>query len=165
MGPTWVLSAPDGPHVGPMNLAIRGIYLTTRGNDSLLRTCQQCYITNASQRGYKGCNWQHQWVRSTCVQSVHLTRSPGLSKILFGLVFFAHLRVACLATEKVATLLLLLRIATNGAASILRHDSIRRLLADGSARFIDTALQLADWIITASQRYGDTAPWPPKNAL
>ena len=24
MGPTWVLSAPDGPHVGPMNLALRG---------------------------------------------------------------------------------------------------------------------------------------------
>ena len=24
MRPTWVLSAPDGPHVGPMNLAIRG---------------------------------------------------------------------------------------------------------------------------------------------
>ena len=23
MGPTWVLSAPDGPHIGPMNLAIR----------------------------------------------------------------------------------------------------------------------------------------------
>ena len=23
MGPTWVLSAPDGPHTGPMNLAIR----------------------------------------------------------------------------------------------------------------------------------------------
>ena len=22
-GPTWVLSAPDGPHVGPMNLVIR----------------------------------------------------------------------------------------------------------------------------------------------
>ena len=26
MGPTWVLSAPDGPHVGQMNLAIRDIY-------------------------------------------------------------------------------------------------------------------------------------------
>ena len=25
MGPIWVLSAPDGPHVGPMNLAIMGI--------------------------------------------------------------------------------------------------------------------------------------------
>ena len=24
MGPTWDLSAPDGPHVGPMNLAIGG---------------------------------------------------------------------------------------------------------------------------------------------
>ena len=24
MGPTWVLSVPDGPHVGPMNLPIRG---------------------------------------------------------------------------------------------------------------------------------------------
>ena len=23
MGPTWVLSTPDGPHVGPMNLAFR----------------------------------------------------------------------------------------------------------------------------------------------
>ena len=27
MGPTWVLSAPDGPHVGPMNLAIRVVFL------------------------------------------------------------------------------------------------------------------------------------------
>ena len=26
MGPSWVLAAPDGPHVGPMNLAIR-VYL------------------------------------------------------------------------------------------------------------------------------------------
>ena len=23
MGPTWILAAPGGPHVGPMNLAIR----------------------------------------------------------------------------------------------------------------------------------------------
>ena len=32
MGPTWVLSAPDGPHVGPMNLAIRvfkGAFIST----------------------------------------------------------------------------------------------------------------------------------------
>ena len=27
MGPIWVLSAPDGPHVGPMNLAIREIII------------------------------------------------------------------------------------------------------------------------------------------
>ena len=29
MGPTWILSAPDGPHVGPINLAIR---VTIAGN-------------------------------------------------------------------------------------------------------------------------------------
>ena len=29
MGPNWVLSSPDGPHVGPMNLAIR-VYVTIR---------------------------------------------------------------------------------------------------------------------------------------
>ena len=26
MGPTWVMSAPDGSHVGPMNLAIRDTF-------------------------------------------------------------------------------------------------------------------------------------------
>ena len=26
MGPTWVLSSPSGPHVGPMNLAIKGVF-------------------------------------------------------------------------------------------------------------------------------------------
>ena len=26
MGPTWVLPAPDGPHVGPMNLANWGVH-------------------------------------------------------------------------------------------------------------------------------------------
>ena len=26
MGPTWVLSAPDGPNVGPMNLAVGAFY-------------------------------------------------------------------------------------------------------------------------------------------
>ena len=26
VGPTWVLSAPDGPHVGPMNIATRAPY-------------------------------------------------------------------------------------------------------------------------------------------
>ena len=36
MGPNWVLSAPDGPHVGPMNLAIRvGLrYLLSTGSNN-----------------------------------------------------------------------------------------------------------------------------------
>ena len=36
MGPTWVLSAPDGPHVGPMNLAIRDGYSSPG--------CQRCQV-------------------------------------------------------------------------------------------------------------------------
>ena len=32
MGPTWVLSAPDGPHVGPTNLAIRDEFPTNSGD-------------------------------------------------------------------------------------------------------------------------------------
>ena len=30
MGPTWILSAPDGPHVGPMNFAIRAVTRSSR---------------------------------------------------------------------------------------------------------------------------------------
>ena len=33
MGPTWVMSAPGGPHVGPMNLAIRDVCLVTTSRD------------------------------------------------------------------------------------------------------------------------------------
>ena len=36
MGPTWVLSAPDGPHVGPMNLAIRDIIAYTRARVTVI---------------------------------------------------------------------------------------------------------------------------------
>ena len=36
-GPTWVLSAPDGPHGGPINLAIR-VGAQGRHNYDYLRT-------------------------------------------------------------------------------------------------------------------------------
>ena len=38
MRPTWVLSAPDGPYVGPMNLAIRD-GITNSGRNLSLWTC------------------------------------------------------------------------------------------------------------------------------
>ena len=34
-GPTWVLSAPDGPHVGPMNLAIMAYGAAVKQNEML----------------------------------------------------------------------------------------------------------------------------------
>ena len=45
MGPTWVLMAPDGPHVGPMNLAIRD-----------LRIKWACLISNKRKKG-SSCAW------------------------------------------------------------------------------------------------------------
>ena len=41
MGPTWVLLAPGGSHVGPMNLAIRVgfVYLANFSKEALLHDC------------------------------------------------------------------------------------------------------------------------------
>ena len=33
MGPTWVLSASDGPHVGPMNIALWEMFGSARRDD------------------------------------------------------------------------------------------------------------------------------------
>ena len=46
MGPTWVLSAPDGPHVGPMNLAIRDVYQAIQPNHTQTSTDLQifCFV-------------------------------------------------------------------------------------------------------------------------
>ena len=49
-GPTWVLSAPDGPHVGPMNLAIRerigetGARPTSTPDNTMTRVGTQCWL-------------------------------------------------------------------------------------------------------------------------
>ena len=45
MGPTWVLSAPSGPHVGPMNLAIRGGFLEASDNQAVCRIISEHLYT------------------------------------------------------------------------------------------------------------------------
>ena len=45
MGPTWVLSAPDGPHVGPMSLAIRGVAVQAKLADNK-RCCIEVELRN-----------------------------------------------------------------------------------------------------------------------
>ena len=51
MGPTWVLSAPDGPHVGPMNLAIRGdIKWASRHLSALVSTVYTTVCSGRYQR-------------------------------------------------------------------------------------------------------------------
>ena len=48
MGPIWVLSAPDGPHVEPMNLAIR-VYLNGKGCIGLPPMLKTVYIVFAKK--------------------------------------------------------------------------------------------------------------------
>ena len=55
MGPTWVLSAPDGQHVGIMNLAIRGSY-TAGGNIALLLR-QICDYASQITDNLRGCSF------------------------------------------------------------------------------------------------------------
>ena len=53
MGPAWVLSAPDGPHVGPLNLAMGEVNL----NREVLLQCL-LYITMTSHEHREV--WNHQ---------------------------------------------------------------------------------------------------------
>ena len=46
MGLTWVLSAPDEPHVGPMNLAIRDVISASNVSISPLRAACETYYKN-----------------------------------------------------------------------------------------------------------------------
>ena len=53
VGPIWVLSVPDGPHVGPMNLAIRGphkfafcLRITAKRRAYALGTASSCLSRN-----------------------------------------------------------------------------------------------------------------------
>ena len=50
MGPTWVLSAPDGPHVGPMNIAIMDVnhMIGYRKTSNIRRTLVGNKIVNHS---------------------------------------------------------------------------------------------------------------------
>ena len=68
MGPNWVLSAPDGPHVGPMSLAIRvllGDPSVIRGFSHKSPVCVSvssflsAYINFWTNRGEKSAKWEH----------------------------------------------------------------------------------------------------------
>ena len=61
MGPTWVLSAPDGPHVGPMNLAIRDTLFTVAS----LTLDQSSYYPGANKIHAKE-NTMHNKAGITC---------------------------------------------------------------------------------------------------
>ena len=82
MGPTWVLSAPDGPHIGPTNLAIRVITPSTH------KLCEEWSLNLATHR-----NTEHPrdyailctllgfvvvWVSVTCILQGYFTGSRAI---------------------------------------------------------------------------------------
>ena len=81
MGPTWVLSAPDGPHVGPMNLAIRVV--------------SRCAMTNmshgilpASPTEFRGC-----FLHQSKSISTHATSSRCLGSKSYIHSFFTDINM------------------------------------------------------------------------
>ena len=58
MGPTWSLSAPDGPHVGPMNLAIRVEHPCITGRE--LRSGVKCIVLTIVT-GSLWLVWRYRW--------------------------------------------------------------------------------------------------------
>ena len=81
VGPTWVLSAPDGPHVGPMKLAIR--------EDS---KWFHIFVFSAGVRSLQKTPWT---TLASAIPTIPRTlrgRSPGLAKSgkTFGL---EHVRI------------------------------------------------------------------------
>ena len=60
MGPTWVLPASDGPHVGPMNLAIRDVtsgfvWASQNSVNPLTLTFRTAYSSRRNRRADMGC--------------------------------------------------------------------------------------------------------------
>ena len=81
MGPTWVLSALGGPHVGPMNLAIRDIILVCKMDGchfliSRVQTIICVYTVN--------CHY------NACLDRAHMPSWPSLSGSAHGLKVWNH---------------------------------------------------------------------------
>ena len=74
MGPTWVLSALDGPHVGPMNLAIKVDYEThkagfVRKDGPFVSVIIQC-ITNKTMGFFHWIMMDEHALRTVCLDSI-----------------------------------------------------------------------------------------------
>ena len=71
MGPTWVLSVPDGTHVGPMNLAIRDVFSST--------TALRIYASLDQDRSVLCLNLEHHFGLYMPFTEKHLKHRVGIS--------------------------------------------------------------------------------------
>ena len=75
MGPTWVLSTPYGPHVDPMNLAIRAVFCLNHERQQYALLLISMYIFNSESESF--------YQSSQCVPQGNL-HSCMLKSILIG---------------------------------------------------------------------------------
>ena len=83
MGPTWVLSAPNRPHVGPMNLAIRDVWVlgawsrSTKAMHNVWLTAWNLTCIWHTMNMVSGCRVQA-WSQTACHRCAHVV--PSRSK-------------------------------------------------------------------------------------
>ena len=126
MGPTRVLSAPDGPHIGPMNLAIRELVETKHNSGSNLSF--QCIIFLG---GFKCIIWIHWWMlhysrkRTASCCTIHgmsvtkwINHSIKLCATVIGHLIVSHI------TQQLETFKLVIfwdKVTSNDNGDLRRH--------------------------------------------
>ena len=82
MGPTWVLSVPGGPHVGPMSLAVRE-------GELLLKVVLRCYYYK--DKIYSRLEWSswHLWSVTNLSKKIFVSRHIWRSTFVLFIVAFA----------------------------------------------------------------------------
>ena len=106
MGPTWVLSAPDGPHVGPMNLAIRLLVHWPAAAvvyvDTVQDTLAWRYWWLSSWAGHDPWTWcAHQmWAAPQCAGAT-CRSEPGHGTAFLEPAWRSHWQVEGVAAEEV----------------------------------------------------------------
>ena len=94
MGPTWVLSAPDGPHVGPMKLAIRiniKYYIGKLFIKLYLFWILHLYIWNRRQFSNNTCGFEKQLAHENIFLYIFLTLR--ISLLLYSLIGITLLKI------------------------------------------------------------------------
>ena len=79
MEPIWVLSAPDGPHVGPMNLAIRDF---TDGKSPLVQVISWCSSKRHLAFTWTNAAQDHQ--HNAILAHLHLNKMAAISQMTFS---------------------------------------------------------------------------------
>ena len=82
MGPTWVLSAPDGPHVGPINLAIRVFLLCCAS------LWYELIIQQKQNKAQQKLAWKHLFVMGGQISS-----GPTVSNLIGACQYPMRLRI------------------------------------------------------------------------